>query len=81
MKLLSTTDPARYREVQARVCSVLQATDGSSRTEAAEKARAAFRAELVRGPKLVYGSRAYVVHRERALAVFDAAIAAARAEQ
>lgn len=81
MPLLKTTDPKRYREVQSRVMSIMQCTDGSPRTAAAEKARAEFRAALISGPKLVEGSAAFITHRERALAAFDAAIAAARTEQ
>ena len=78
MPLLKTTDPKRYREVQARVMSIMQGTDGSGRGEAASAARAKFRAALTSGPRLVDGSAAFVAHRERALAAFDAAIAAAK---
>jgi hypothetical protein len=78
MPLLKTTDPKRYRDVQSRVMAIMQS---SPRTAAAEKARAEFRAALMSGPKLVEGSAAFVAHRERALAAFDAAIAIAKAEQ
>ena len=78
MPLLKTTDPKRYREVQSRVMSIMQSTDGSGRGEAASVARARFRAALMSGPKLVDGSAAFVAHRERALAAFDAAITATK---